>query len=237
MDPDCFNGYPRIVERRLVNLAIVGAEAQTRENAPYDNLDYDIWSFADWLTADWLRRCDAILEVHAPAYYRNHPRTPGYWKALQETDTAVYMCPIADPKVPAAIEYPMDAVMAMLGKSTNAGKKLKPFNCTLAYGLAFGILQEYEVIDVYGVELGGEYSKQSGDFAFWAGFAAGRGITININCSEGMFSHPLYGVEDTTPISKLYKLMQETMQQRETAKETVAAANGALQVLQHLMKG
>jgi len=64
MDPDCFNGSPRIAERRLVNLAIVGAEAQTRENAPYDNLDYDIWSFADWLTADWLRRCDAILEVH-----------------------------------------------------------------------------------------------------------------------------------------------------------------------------
>jgi len=149
------------------------------------------------------------------------------------------MCPVADPKVPAAVEYPLEAVLAMLGKSTNAGKPLRVFNCTVAFAMALGILQEYPVIDIYGVELAstGQYSKQGVDYAFWKGFAAGRGITINTNCSAGMFSHPLYGVEDTTPISKLYKLMQETVKQRETAKETVAAANGALQVLQHLLKG
>lgn len=219
-------------------LAIVGAEAQTRENAPYDNLEYDIWSFSDWLTADWLKRCDAIIEVHAPAVYRNHPRTPGYWQALQQTETTVYMAPIADMKIPTAVEYPLDYVLAMLGDSTNAGKPLKPFNCTLAFALALGIYQGYKVIDVYGVELanGGAYSKQSSDFAFWVGFAAGRGVTININCSEGMFSHPLYGVEDTTPIAKLQKLLQETITQREDAKRTVNAANGALQILQLLLK-
>jgi hypothetical protein len=220
-------------------LAIVGAEPQTRENAPYNNPDYDIWSFADWLTADWLRRCDAILEVHAPAYYRNHPRTPEYWQALQDTDTTVYMCPVADPKVPAAVEYPLEAVLAMLGKSTNAGKPLRVFNCTVAFAMALGILQEYPVIDIYGVELAstGQYSKQGVDYAFWKGFAAGRGITINTNCSAGMFAHPLYGVEDTTPTAQIYELIQSTLKQREDANQTVNAANGALQVLQHLLKG
>jgi hypothetical protein len=220
-------------------LAIVGAEAQTRENAPYDNPDYDIWSFSDWLTADWLKRCDAIIEVHAPAVYRNHPRTPEYWQALQRTQTTIYMAPIADPLVPAAIEYPLYDVLAMLGHSTNMGKGVKPFNCSLAYAMALGVFQGYSIIEVYGVELNtnvGTYSKQSKDFAFWVGFAAGRGITVHTNCSKGMFSHPLYGVEDATPTSKLYQMMQSTISQREQAQKTVDAANGALQVITELLK-
>jgi len=219
-------------------LAIVGAETETRENAPFDDPEYDIWTFSDWITADWMKRYDAVLEVHGPAVYRNHPRTPEYWQVLQTTDKAVYMCPVADPKVPAAIEYPLESILGML-HGTNNGKSFKPLNCTLAFAIALGILKEYPVIDVYGVELahGGQFSKQSSDFAFWTGFADGRGITVNVNCSDGMFSHPLYGVEDTTPTAKLYELMQSTIKQRESATQTVNAANGALQVLQHLLKG
>ena len=127
----------------------------------------------------------------------------------------------------------------MLGNSTNGGKPIKTFNCSLAYAMALGVLKEYRVIDIYGVELNinmGTYSKQSKDFAFWKGFAVGHGITVNTNCSEGMFAHPLYGVEDTTPTSKLYEMMQSTVAQREQAQKTVDAANGALQVITELLK-
>lgn len=217
-------------------LAIVGAENQTRGNAPFDNPDYDLWTFSDWLTADWMRRCDAVIEVHAPAVYRKHPRTPEYWQALRTTKTQVYMCPVVDPKVPAAIEYPLDGILDMLA-GTNCSAPIKPFNCTLAYALALGVFKEYQVIDVYGVELAnnGGYSKQSSDFAFWVGFAAGRGIAVNINCSGGMFSHLLYGVEDTTQTAIIYELIQETIKQRDSANQKANAAGGALQVLQHLL--
>jgi len=219
-------------------LAIVGSEPHTRENAPYNDPEYDIWSFSDWLLADWLKRCDAIIEIHGIEIYRNHPRSPGYWDALQKTTIPVYMYPFADPKVPNAIEFPLDGVLGMLSKAKTNGKAFKNLNCTTVYAIALGIYMGYEVIDIYGVELWPDspYNKQRADFAFWVGFAAGRDIELNINCSEQLFNHKLYGIEDKTPTAKLFEIRDVLSKQKDEATRTANTADGALQLLNKLLE-
>jgi len=50
-------------------------------------------------------------------------------------------------------------------------------------------LQNRPKISIYGIELrsGTEYWKQRECFAFWNGFAGGRGIELEIRCADDIF--------------------------------------------------
>ena len=230
---------PLTERQHMKKVAIVGSQELTRENAPYNDPDYEIWSFADWVCHYWLKRCDRLLEIHLANVYMNHPRTPEYWQSLQELDIPVYMHRVADPRVPGAILYPLDAVLELVAKGKNQGKKLKPLNSTVAYALGLAILMEYDVIDIYGVELAHpseRFTRQSDLFSFWNGVALGRGIELNVNCSDGLFVQPLYGSEDTTQLSKIYAMLEKIQQQANDAKRIQHMAEGAAQALRGLME-
>ena len=218
--------------------AIVGSEVSTRDNAPFEDSSFDIWSFADWLTSAWLKRLDGLIEIHSPSMYMNHPRTPEYWGALQTTDVPVWMYPIADPRVNSAKTYPLAEVLSLC-KGTNSGKAIKLLNCSLLYALGLAIVQEYEVIDVYGVELAHEtkYGQQRHAFAFWSGLAMGRGIEVNVHCSEGLFHKPLYGIETSMETAKAQAYMDVVKQQMVEAEQLKLKTQGALMMLEKLVYG
>ena len=221
-------------------VAIVGAQELTRDNAPYDDASYEIWGLADWICYDWLKRCDKLIEVHLANIYMNHPRTPDYWDALQNTEIPVYMYPVADPRIPNSILYPMDGVLGMLAKGSNGGKKLKPLNCTIAYAIALAIFLEYDVIDIYGVELAGnagQYAAQVPHFAFWDGFALGRGVELNINCSDGLFVQPLYGSEDLTERARLHDYLEALDADMRKYQKVLDMTEGAKNVVTKLLYG
>lgn len=222
----------------MKKVAIVGAQADTRENAPFDDKSYEIWSFADWICSAWLKRCNGLLEIHSPRNYMNHPRTPEYWDLLQTVEYPVWMYPVADPRVPGAIEYPMDGVLSLLSKAYQNGLPFKPLNCSVAYAIALAVYLEYDVIDVYGVELNttSEYMHQKGHFAFWNGVAIGRGIELNVNCSDGLFIQPLYGYEEDMPTVIIGKYMEALTNQIQLAEKEKLMAQGALQLANKLMK-
>jgi hypothetical protein len=56
------------------------------------------------------------------------------------------------------------------------------FTSTFAYMVAYAIYKGVEEIDIYGVPLvlEGEYREQRSCLEFWIGFAAGRGIKVNL---------------------------------------------------------
>lgn len=224
------------VEKKKV--AIVGAQRDTRENAPFDDPTYDIWSFADWVCSDWLKRCTGLFEVHSPRNYMEHPRTPEYWEKLQTIEYPVYMYPVADPRVPGSVEYPLDGVLSLVSSGKQFGDPFKPLNCSVAYAIGLAIFKGYNVIDVYGVELNvvSEYMHQKGMFAFWSGVAVGRGIELNIYCSKGMFIEPLYGFEDEMPTFIIGKYMEEISKQLQNSEREKLMAQGALQLASKLMK-
>lgn len=221
-------------------LAIVGAEPHTRDNAPWENAEYDIWTFADWGPKEWVKRCDALIEIHRPtgrSGYTEHPRSPEYWGWLQKTETPVYMYP-ADPRIKNSVDYPLDSVLAMLKHANNKSRAFQPLNSSLAYALALGVLKKYPQIDVYGVEMthSSEYRSQQPIFAFWVGFAAGRGIKLNIQCTEGLFIQPLYGIEELYNNDLVHQYIVDIEKQREDAEHVRWAADGALQVLRSLLE-
>jgi hypothetical protein len=219
-------------------VAIVGAQEMTRDKAPFDDPSYGIWGFADWLCAPWMKRCDALMEIHLANVYTNHPRTPQYWDALQKTEIPVFMYPVADPRVPNSILYPLDSVLGLVAKGKNQGKSFKPFNSTVAYALGLAILYEYDVIDIYGVELANpseRFSKQSEIFAFWNGVALGRGIELNVNCSDGLFVQPLYGSEDVIPSAKLYQYLSALNSDIQIYQQNANMAIGAKNMIQQLL--
>ena len=222
----------------MKKVAIVGSQERTRGNAPYEDASYDIWSFADWICYPWLKRCDGIFEIHSARYYMAHPRTPQYWDKLQATTIPVWMYPVADPRIPGAVEYPLNEVLSMVSKGKENGVNFKPLNCSVAYAIGLAIYLEYEVIDVYGVELNtiSEYMHQKGHFAFWSGVALGKGIELNINCSNGLFVQPLYGYEEDMPTVIIGKYMEALTQQINKIEKEKLMAQGALQLASKLMK-
>lgn len=218
-------------------VAICGAAPASRDNAPFDDPEYEIWSFADWICAPWLKRVDAIFEVHSAVNYMQHPRTPDYWEVLQTIEFPVFMYPIADPRVPGSIEYPLDEILEMVGSVKQKGTPVKPLNCSTAYASALAIYLGYDVIDVYGVELAtvSPYMKQKAVFTFWAGVAAGRKQTLNINCSDGLLVQPLYGFEDEMPTSIIAKSIQKLNGQIQEAERVKLRAMGANQLAETLL--
>lgn len=222
-------------------LAIVGAEEQTRQNAPFDDLSYDIWTFADWICYDWLKRYSAVIEIHRPkgvSGYTEHPRTPEYWQKLQTIDAPVYMYP-PDRRVKSAVEYPLQEVLDLLGTVKEFGKDITPLNCSLAYALGLGFYKGYKQIDVYGVELAVDaYIKQKPIFTFWIGYAAGVGVELNLYCSRGLLTGSLYGIEPESDLnSRLSPYINGMQKELAEIQEREHRLIGALQLISDIQKG
>jgi len=217
-------------------LAIVGAEPRTRGNAPYDDSSYDIWAVSNWANAEWMKRCTAVIEVHKSEVYTNHSYDPNYWSFLQETELPVYM-QTKDKLIKNSIEYPLEDILGELGVLKINGRAPQMLNSSISYAIGLAIWLGYGEIDIYGVEMtnSSEYRSQQPAFTFWVGFAAGLGIDININCTEGLFIQPLYGYEDMLNTEKLHKLMDGMKQQLEDKEKEKNMIEGALMLARQLL--
>jgi hypothetical protein len=99
--------------------------------------------------------------------------------------------------------------------------------------LALAIYLGYEEIQLYGSELTSntEYSYQATNYAFWIGFAHGRGIDLMLRCWLDEFNQRIYGYEGETQIDRLY------FQARFTENEDVYEKNkGTLGKVQQRME-
>jgi len=179
----------------MKRLAIVGAHEATRSNAPFNDPEYEIWGITRYARAEWMKRCDAVIEIHPAPFYMNHPEDKDYWEWLLNTELPVYMFDLhMDLKNP--VLYPLHGIKnTMLNKSFVHGEHFTNLGSSPDYALALAIYLKYDVIDVYGVDMGidTKYMTQRPGFSFWVGFAAGRGIEVNINCTEDLFIQNSYG--------------------------------------------
>jgi hypothetical protein len=111
-----------------------------------------------------------------------------------------------DVEVPNSKKYPLDEALRLTENVLQKGKNdqgLKPiefFTFTGCYMVALAILMNYSRILVYGVDLNHteEYRYQRECFAFWIGYAAGKGISLEIYGADSVFKRPMYGFETFT---------------------------------------
>lgn len=217
-------------------LAIVGAEQSTRDNAPWDDEEFDILVISNWANASWAKRKDIVIEIHDPELYEKHPKDPAYYQwLLQEKHATVYM-KRQDVKVPASKPFPLEDVFGLTGNLKVNGNDAKIINSSIAFGMALGILLGYEQIDVYGAEMAqsSEYRSQQPIFAFWVGYAAGKGIKLNINCSERLFVQPIYGYEDQFGGEKLQGYIDGLSQQKSEIDKQALMLEGALALVRQM---
>ena len=173
----------------MKTIAIVGNSNGSHELPVFES-DSEIWVFNG--RGATLPRYDAVFQMHNDEYrYRE-----GGWsrRFFRDNKTVpVYMSKIY-PDVPMAKAYPFKEVFEMTKHVRYRDKPLKYFTSSIAWAIALAVLQDRPVIELYGIDMENEeYIEQKDCFAFWTGFAGGRGIELNINCAKDIFDRPLYG--------------------------------------------
>jgi len=220
----------------LKKLAIVGAQKLTRNNAPFEDDDFDIWTISNWGAADWCKRADAVIEIHKPSVYTDHPTDRKYWAWLQKTKTPVYMLDL-HPNIESATLYPLDEIQATLKNITVHGDNIQNFGSSLDYSLALAIYQGYTHIEIYGVEMAhsSEYRSQQASFAFWVGVATGRGVAIDLRCTNKLFDRPLYG-RQSNETEKIINYIDGLKAQKAEQNKQTHMVDGALGILKQLLE-
>ncbi len=188
-------------------LAIVGSHSATRELAPYDDPRFEIWLFNEAAQkTEVYRRWDALLQLHKPEVYSSAENwvNKDHWQWLQQDHgdglhgrKRIFMIDV-DPHVPNSVKYPLEDVLSLV--------PYRYLRSSPAEALALAIHLGYKEIWLYGSELSSntEYAYQAINYAFWIGFAHGRGIDLHLECWQSEFNQPLYGYEGETQIEKRF---------------------------------
>jgi hypothetical protein len=189
---------------RYKKLAIVGSHPATRHLAPYDDPSFEIWLFNESaMKPEVYKRWDSVLQIHKEEVYASLTNwvNKDHWAWLQEDhgpDKRIFMQD-ADLRVPNSVRYPLEDVLALV-----------PYHylrSSPAIALALAIYLGYQEIWLYGSELTSntEYGYQACNYAFWIGFAHGRGIDLHLECWHSEFyEQPLYGYEGEPQLDREY---------------------------------
>lgn len=191
-------------EKPLRRLAIVGSHPDTRENAPFDDPDFEIWLFNEApMKPEIYHRWDLCLQIHLPEVYTSAENwvNKDHWEWLQldHGEGKRIMMHDVDPRIPNSAKYPLEGILKLI--------PWKYLRSSPAMALALGIYLDYDHIALYGSELTSntEYRYQAINYAFWIGFALGRGIELDMQCWRNEFVYqPVYGYEGELQIDQGY---------------------------------
>lgn len=185
--------------RRAV--AIVGSHPDGLEHVPWEDVSIEIWVFNEApLKPEKFKRWDALIQIHGEEVYSSPTNwvNLSYWPWLQqEHGKPIYMQEV-DPRVPDSVKYPLEEVLTLV-----------PYHylrSSPAMALALAIHLGYNEIHLFGSELSSntEYAYQATNYAFWIGFAHGRGIDLRLRCWLREFNQRIYGYEGELQIGKDY---------------------------------
>jgi hypothetical protein len=154
---------------------------------PYDD-DIEIWAFN--VGAKMHPRIDVLFELH------DLELIPDDYLGWLNQQKLVYVTNGHSALMREA-KFPYDEALALTEHIHHHGKALRFFKSSVCLALALAIMKKPPRIDVYGVELiqKHEYTTQIPGFTFWVGFAAGRGIPMEIYSADHIFRVPVFGLE------------------------------------------
>jgi hypothetical protein len=177
-------------------VALVGNHPGTRDNAPFGNPDVDIWTFNH--RGIEFPRVDLLFQLHPKRVFSSI--TPDHYEWLKQ-NTKIPVCMQARfPEIPMCTVYPFEEARDLVG---NVHQEVNGVDWTPDRGyatssvplaIALAILQNRPKILMYGIEMedNTEYFGQRECFMFWAGFAASRGILLDIHGADWMFEREFY---------------------------------------------
>jgi hypothetical protein len=212
----------------MKTVAIVGTEATTRINAPWDDTSIDIWAFNEspGIGTQWVKRCNALFQLHQPSVYRSlFNRTfPKYWEWLQQDHGyPIYMQEV-DKDVPNSVRYPLEEINKyyLTNLRWPDEEVIQFYTNSLVYAIALALYEGYEKIMIFGIEMKSstEYQYQRDNFSFWVGIATQHAI-VELHSAQSIFDVPLYGYDGQIeyPLEKIESELDEIKKENREAEK------------------
>lgn len=193
----------------MPKIAILGAAPSSRLLAPFHDPEWTIWACSP-PNYD-LPRVDAWFEMHNLDRKMAMPANAPFFDKLAR-HPRVYLAK-KDRRLPLAIEYPKDQVMA----SYSPGAKYF-FTSSIAWMLAFAILQKPEKIGLWGVDMSAAdelYTHQRPGCHYWIDEAEKRGINVMAAAQSDILQPPaLYGYKEFWPMFWKQKARKQELEER-----------------------
>jgi len=227
------------------SVALVGFAPNTIRLASTTRAD-EVWALVWAYKYEQLTRIDRLFEMH-PVWMQAKSKKPEYvkprehWAWLQaNTGIPVYMQE-ARPEIPAALRYPIEDVTRLLAGWTRSGEPMHLFTSSVDYMLALAILEGFDRIELIGIEMSSdsEYRYQREGYAFWHGFALGRGIEVVQHEPTRLLYKPRrYGYDGFEMIYRqdLERLRSEYTQQHRDALARVQYFEGQVATAHEALK-
>lgn len=95
------------------------------------------------------------------------------------------------------------------------------FTNTISYMLAYALYNEVDCVELYGVDLDGNYEHQSASVCYWIGYLRGKGVEVKIAESSPLCDTDfLYGFQPTKGfIDALKERLEFSMKMLECEKD------------------
>lgn len=165
---------PGALSLRRKKVAIIGG-GPTRRRAPFSDPSWEIWAFSSHL---WRPpRIDRWFEIHAMTDLRQQlgwkkrgrRSFGGYMRFMRNLDCPVYMQRV-NPRIPTSLVFPVEDLLREFGRC---------FTSTAAYLIAFAIMEGYETIGLWGIDLRGpKYRRYRPHIKYLLSVARQRGIEL-----------------------------------------------------------
>lgn len=150
-------------------VAIVGFATNTLHLVPWFDPAFELWGL-NQAHMHMKRRGDRHFEMHQAEYVAD-ARDPEYLKFLASCQIPIYMIDARE-DIPTSVRYPIESAITLAGRDY--------FTSSIAYMIALGIIEGFEEIHLYGINLaiGDEYTYEKPCAEWWIGLAQGRGLKV-----------------------------------------------------------
>ncbi|KKN90100.1 hypothetical protein LCGC14_0232130 [marine sediment metagenome] len=222
----------------IKKLALVGSASNTKDLVPWEDDSVEIWGLA-WRKD--LIRVNRLFEMHPFAKHR-YKIPKNYVGYLASLRTPVYLLQ-EHHRIPNGVVYPIDVVIQRLGPMLDKNSDGDYFASSIAYLLALAIVEEYDEIQLYGIDFidTDEYGHQRPNMEYLIGVARGLGISVYIPRKAALcyfpyrygYELPDFGLIDSGILKEREKQYNE---QWEKARCEFYTADGARQEVRQLLK-
>lgn len=218
-------------------VAVLGF-TQSYRLAPFNDPEWEIWGLNELYM--FIPRWDRWFEIHRREIYEaDKKRVSDHVERLKAMTCPIYMQQHWE-DIPGSVVYPLEDMIARFGNY---------FTNTISYMVALAIMEGFEEIGVYGVDMAHdtEYGTQRPSCEYIIGWAMGAGIKVTIPYESDLLkANFLYGYQEAEEQAfhkklaarerELNQKQAEIDQQIAQLTEARAQYRGAIQDCQHVRK-
>ena len=200
----------------MKSVAIVGFSEKTMKYCLTSNAE-ELWTLNHAFIVKNFPRVTRLFELHKKYWYlrKEVPRSVAYGKWLKEKQPFPIYMQYKHKEIPSSVKYPLDKVIAdclsnFVEQDEDRNETIrKYFTSSVAYMMGLAILEKFDVIEIYGIDMENntEYSYQRPCFEFWIGLALGRGIKVILQKPCQICDATLYGY-DNVPYIDINRLKE-----------------------------